>query len=141
MKLGKTFVSLVVVFVVVGSLMVFQATKGTAASMVSPNDLLERPDEDRSRIRVAGRVVGEGLEYQVQPKIVLRFRVSDPGDPKGTVPVVYEGLKPDMFTSGRDVLIDGDFTSGEILASQVLTQCPSKYEPPSPAGAESTGKE
>jgi cytochrome c-type biogenesis protein CcmE len=59
-------------------------------------------------------------------------------DPKGTeqvVPVVYQGLKPDMFAAGRDVLIDGDYVGGVIKAAKLQTQCPSKYEPVAPGAA------
>lgn len=130
--MGRSFLSLIIVFIVAAGLLVFQATQGTASAVVSLNDLVAKPKQDRLRIRVAGRVADNGIDYQVQPRIVLRFNVQDPGNPSGTVPVVYEGLKPDMFMGGRDVLIDGDFREGEIKASQLLTQCPSKYEPPSP---------
>jgi cytochrome c-type biogenesis protein CcmE len=48
------------------------------------------------------------------------------------VPVVYQGLRPDMFSAGRDVIIDGEYRDGLVIASTLLTQCPSKYEAPSP---------
>ena len=37
-----------------------------------------------------------------------------------------------MFTAGRDVIIDGEYKDGVLQAQKLLTQCPSKYEPPSP---------
>lgn len=51
--------------------------------------------------------------------------------------VTYNGLKPDMFEPARDVLIDGVLKSTAnggffIEAHSILTQCPSKYEPPTP---------
>lgn len=51
--------------------------------------------------------------------------------------VIYNGLKPDMFEPSRDVLIDGVITLREkggffLEAHSILTQCPSKYEPPAP---------
>lgn len=48
------------------------------------------------------------------------------------VPVLYQGLRPDMFSAGRDVIIDGEYRDGVVIASTLLTQCPSKYEAPSP---------
>lgn len=48
------------------------------------------------------------------------------------VPVLYQGLRPDMFSAGRDVIIDGEYRDGVVVASTLLTQCPSKYEAPSP---------
>jgi hypothetical protein len=62
----------------------------------------------------------------------LRFSVSDPAGGGSVVPVEYRNLKPDMFQAGRDVLIDGDFKGGRIVAAKLQTQCPSKYEPAMP---------
>ena len=58
--------------------------------------------------------------------------MSDPAGGATTVAVEYRNLKPDMFQAGRDVLIDGDFKGGTIVAAKLQTQCPSKYEPALP---------
>jgi cytochrome c-type biogenesis protein CcmE len=71
--------------------------------------------------------------------MVLSFRVNNPAGGEDTVPVVYNGLKPDMFQAGRDVLIDGDLVNGTIEAAKLQTQCPSKYEPVVP-GAQPSGE-
>ena len=129
--MGKIFISFVVGFLVVGSLLVYQATQGTSSLIVAPKDLAENPTKDRKRIRVAGKVV-DPIKYQTEPSFELTFLVSDPESPASIVPVLYKNLKPDMFAAGRDVLIDGDFNNGQLEAAKLLTQCPSKYEPPSP---------
>lgn len=136
-SMGKIFISLVVGFIVIGTLVVYQATTGTSSVVLIPSELtVNGTTPDRTRIRVGGRVV-DPVNYQIEPVMELRFRVEDPKDPKGSVPVVYLGLKPDMFAAGRDVLIDGDFSGGTIQAAKLLTQCPSKYEPPSPTDVKS----
>ena len=60
----------------------------------------------------------------------LRFTIRDP---KGTasVPVLYRGTVPDLFQSGRDVLVDGRMRNGVFVAvpGSLLTKCPSKYAP------------
>jgi cytochrome c-type biogenesis protein CcmE len=75
------------------------------------------------------------IDYKVEPAIELKFSIEDPGNKPdkraGVVPVVYAGIKPDMFAPGRDVIIDGDFDGSVLTATKLLTQCPSKYEPPS----------
>lgn len=131
--MGRIFVSLVVLFVIVGGVLVFQATRGTSSLVLKPSELIERAGQgDLARIRVGGRVV-EPIEYQTQPRMLLRFGVEDSPDGKGIVaPVVFENLKPDMFAAGRDVLIDGDYVGGVIKAAKLQTQCPSKYEPALP---------
>ena len=132
--MGRILLSLVAVFIIVGGILVYQATQGTSSLVLLPSDLLQRGStESLTRIRVGGRVVNP-ISYQVEPALELTFKVEDPKNPKGTVPVVYHGVKPDMFAAGRDVIIDGDYQSGTIKAAKLLTQCPSKYEPPSAPG-------
>ena len=60
----------------------------------------------------------------------LRFTIRDP---KGTahVPVLYKGTVPDLFQSGRDVLVEGRMQNGVFVAQpgSLMTKCPSKYSP------------
>lgn len=120
-------------FIVIGGVLVFQATKGTSSLVLTPSELRTKSaGRDLLRIRVGGKVV-EPIEYQTEPKMVLRFAVQDPkSEGQSASVVVYEGLKPDMFAAGRDVLIDGDYIGGTIRALKLQTQCPSKYEPALP---------
>jgi len=49
------------------------------------------------------------------------------------VPVHYQGVLPDMFAEGRDVIVEGRYDAGGALAAKTLmTSCPSKYEPEKP---------
>ncbi len=131
------FVSLVILFFGIGALIVFQATQESSSLVKLPSELAPLGKAGTlSRVRVAGKVVADTVRYEVQPELSLTFSISDPGKPaieaslESSVPVVYKGIKPDMFAAGRDVIIDGDFVGGSLLATKLLTQCPSKYEPP-----------
>lgn len=133
---NKLFISLVLVFIVVAGALVFQASQEGTSSVILPSDLATRATESLPRIRVGGRVANLPVEYRVEPTIELKFSIEDPGanaaaKRPGTIPVIYNGIKPDMFASGRDVIIDGDFNGGTLTANKLLTQCPSKYEAPS----------
>jgi cytochrome c-type biogenesis protein CcmE len=133
--MGRIFVTLVLLFVVVGAGLVFQATRGTSSLVLMPSELLTTaPGGSLSRIRIGGRVV-DPISYKTDPQMVLEFSVKDPKGTEQVVPVVYLGLKPDMFAAGRDVLIDGDYVNGVIKAAKLQTQCPSKYEPVAPGAA------
>jgi cytochrome c-type biogenesis protein CcmE len=130
--MGRVFISLVVFFIVVGAVLVFQATRGTSSLVLMPSELIARAHaSDLPRIRVGGRVV-DPIQYQTEPVFLLSFSVRDPKGGDAVVPVEYRGLRPDMFQAGRDVLIDGDFVGGVIKAAKLQTQCPSKYEPAVP---------
>ena len=60
----------------------------------------------------------------------LRFKLRDV---KGTttVPIMYKGSVPDLFRSGRDVVVDGKLRNGVFVAvpDTLVTKCPSKYQP------------
>ncbi len=60
----------------------------------------------------------------------LRFRLRDVKG-KTTVPVVYKGSVPDLFKTGRDVVVDGRLRNGVFIAVRdtLITKCPSKYQP------------
>lgn len=140
--MNKVFYSIIVVFVVLCGLLLFQASQTGTSVVLMPSEVIAKSRFQKSipRIRVAGRVTTENVSYVVEPSFELKFSVEDPKNPQGALPVVYQGIKPDMFAAGRDVIIDGEFRAGALQASKLLTQCPSKYEPPTPGGAD-TAKE
>lgn len=140
MKAGKIFVVLSAVFIIVAVVAALRATTSEASQILSPAQILQemagqeaqKMDKEQvtlQRIRIAGKVADAEISYAVEPSFQLRFFVADRDDASKTLPVVYNGLKPDMFAAGRDVMIDGDVINGEVVASSLLTQCPSKYEP------------
>jgi len=67
----------------------------------------------------------------------LRFRLRDVQNPKGpTVLVVYTGAVPDLFATGRDIVVQGKLVNGTFVATpdSMVTKCPSKYTATKPAG-------
>jgi cytochrome c-type biogenesis protein CcmE len=50
-------------------------------------------------------------------------------DGSAPVPVTYHGVLPDMFAAGREVVVEGRWAEGRLAARQIMTSCPSKYEP------------
>ena len=140
MKAGKIFVALSALFIIVAVVAALRATTSQASQILSPAQILQEISTQGAqtrdmqqlnlqRIRIAGKVADAEISYAVEPSFQLRFFVADRDDATKTLPVVYNGLKPDMFAAGRDVMIDGDVKNGEVVASSLLTQCPSKYEP------------
>jgi cytochrome c-type biogenesis protein CcmE len=60
----------------------------------------------------------------------LRFRLRDVKG-EAFVRVVYKGTVPDLFKTGRDVVVDGKLRNGLFVAvpNTLVTKCPSKYSP------------
>lgn len=129
--MNKLIASIIIVFILVLGVLFFQATRSGTSSVLLPSEAIAL-QKNKSRIRIAGRVSTEKIDYKVEPELVLKFSIHDPEGESGNLPVVYKGIKPDMFASGRDVILDGEIKGGVMVAASLLTQCPSKYEPPTP---------
>jgi len=79
-------------------------------------------------VRVNGKV-SPGSLVQEDAGRTLRFTIVDiVGDE--SLPVVYQGVVPDTFKVGNDVVIEGHLDSAGIFqAHTLMPKCPSKYVP------------
>jgi cytochrome c-type biogenesis protein CcmE len=94
---------------------------------VKPSELAAH----QGNVSLVGKVVGpvHGAGYSSSG---LRFAVADIGAAQAkSVPVVYRGSVPDLFKTGRDVVVDGTYRNGVFVAKRntLVTKCPSKYSP------------
>lgn len=78
-------------------------------------------------LRVKGWVRRGSIQWDARTN-ALAFELArqDDSDP---VPVAYHGILPDMFAEGREIVVEGRFEDGGLAARQIMTSCPSKYEP------------
>lgn len=77
------------------------------------------------RVRVEGKVTEDPIHWDVR-NLALAFVI---GDGQFRIPVRYKGVKPDMFQTGADVIVEGRIGhDGVLIASALLTKCPSKYQ-------------
>ena len=83
-------------------------------------------------IRVGGMVV-EGSIERSDDSLVIAFEVTDY---TATVPVVYEGILPDLFDEGQGAVASGVLNEdGVLMASEVLAKHDENYMPPEVADA------
>lgn len=144
--MGRIAASIIIIVAAFALFLMIQAGREGTLPVFIPSQLLaESVGKNAARIRIGGKVADMPIDYKVEPGFQLSFHLTDPGkaSPAGVpavIPVIYRGIKPDMFAVGRDVIIDGEYRDGTVIAVKLLTQCPSKYQPPSPdhpAGQES----
>lgn len=82
-------------------------------------------------VRIGGLVVEDSLERG--PGSRVAFRVTDTA---AEVPVVYEGLLPDLFREGQGVVAQGRLQAdGSFRAVEVLAKHDENYMPPEVAEA------
>jgi cytochrome c-type biogenesis protein CcmE len=111
------------IIVVVLAWLIFSNIQGASAQYLSVEELLAQGPSDRM-VRVSGLVLDETIDWDPQ-QLVLRFQMADEG---GSIPVVYEGVRPDMFRDGAQVVVEGkQSSSGAFQANTLLLKCPSKY--------------
>ncbi len=123
------FVVGVVIIVSAVAFLVYNAVNQTKMYMVTVAEYLAAPDAySGTTVRIAGRVHENSVQWDAA-KHDLRFTLDDIAG-QGQLKVHYNGLLPDMFAEGRDVIVEGPHSSGEVFeATAVLTSCPSKYQP------------
>jgi cytochrome c-type biogenesis protein CcmE len=117
-------------------LLVYTAVDQTKMYMLTVAEYLSAKSAYSGQtLRIAGRVREDSMQWTEQTR-ELRFTLDDITN-EGSVDVQYVGLLPDMFSEGRDVIVEGPQTSDEVFrATSVLTSCPSKYEAEAQADSE-----
>ena len=134
--MGSRIRLIAVSLVVIGSVayLILSGVKQTGLHYMTVTELArtERPPEEGG-FRLDGRVAIGTVQYdQKAPQLLFQMT-----DGKEMIGVVYDGLMPDAFGGGREVVVEGTFDSRArtLHASKLVTKCPSKYE------AEGLGKD
>ena len=89
--------------------------------------LAQRDAHVGEALRVKGFVRHGSMRWDARTS-ELAFDLARPDD-SDPVPVAYRGILPDMFSEGREVVVEGRYQNGSLTARQIMTSCPSKYEP------------
>jgi cytochrome c-type biogenesis protein CcmE len=124
-KMRLLLMSLLVIAAV--GYLVLTGVKQTGMQYMSVTELARLDRQPKSEgFRLDGKVaVGSVVYDQRAPR--LQFLMTDG---KENIAVVYDGLKPDAFADGREVVVEGTYRHAEraLHASKLVTKCPSKYE-------------
>jgi cytochrome c-type biogenesis protein CcmE len=131
----KFVIGIAIIVLAVASL-VYTAVDQTKMYMVTVDEYLGSGNAYAgTTVRIAGRVRQDSMKWTSETR-ELDFTLDDIMG-GGSLAIHYEGLLPDMFAEGRDVIVEGPHASGEVFeASAVLTSCPSKYSPESDESAQ-----
>ncbi len=122
----KFIVAGVVLLAAVGYL-IFNSVSTSAEYYLTVGELRSKaPAVYSQNVRVAGIVDGASIVKDVRAG-TLSFNAEDAS---GQLPVVYTGgVVPDIFGPGIQVVVEGKYApDGVFHASNLLAQCPSRYE-------------
>jgi len=134
MRKGKFFFAVLLVLGAVGYL-IYTGIRETSNYYLTLEEFLPQKEALANEgVSIAGRVQTGSVQWE--PKdLRLRFVLGPVKTGEGTptqisgVPVHYQGILPDMFAEGRDVIIEGRYEAGNaLMAKTIMTSCPSKYE-------------
>ncbi len=83
-------------------------------------------------LKVKGNVVAGSIERDPNDYLSVQFAIEEK---TSNLNVVYQGVTPDMFQDGGEVVVEGTLDKqGVFHANTLLTSCPSKYEAEKEAG-------
>ena len=130
---SKFFIGVLVIVGAVGYL-IYTGIRETSTYYLTIEEFLPKREALANEgVRVAGRVQAGSIRWD--PKdlrfsfVLGPFKDGASDHPAG-VPVHYQGILPDMFAEGRDVIVEGRYDAESALAAKtIMTSCPSKYEP------------
>jgi cytochrome c-type biogenesis protein CcmE len=138
--IGGVVIALAIAYLIVS------AIRSTSEYYLTVDEVSARQSElGRDPIRVAGRVKPGTISWDPN-SLTLKFVIVPIPDPAAAAPVRPVSVKavdpvsfpvfcagqpkPDMLAENRDVIVEGKLgAGGVIIASQVMTSCPSKYQP------------
>lgn len=106
--------------------LIYNGMQGTSAFYMTVDELNSSTAiEAGKQIRVGGDVVA-GTIVRGGIGEEIRFEITDG---VSTVPIVYNGPAPDIFSDHAEVIATGTMDAdGTFQATELLTKCPSRFE-------------
>lgn len=112
--------------------LVLNAFRSNLVFFFSPTQVAQGEAPTGRAFRIGG-LVEEGSVQRQPDGITVRFVVTDTAK---AIPVVYQGILPDLFKEGKGVVAEGKLgEDGLFTASQVLAKHDENYMPPEAAHA------
>jgi cytochrome c-type biogenesis protein CcmE len=126
------FVAGVAVFILALAYLVYGGIQQGATYWVTVGELRHGSGAGpQARVRLGGTVAPGSVAWDASHEH-LRFAVTDGAE---SIPVRYSGVVPDIFSEGRQVVVEGGLTAdGTFAAVTLLAKCPTKYNPADPQG-------
>lgn len=113
----------------VAAALVLNAFNSNLVFFFSPSQVQAKEAPQGRTFRLGGLVEQGSVR---RDGVKVSFRVTDTVK---TIPVVYEGILPDLFKEGKGVVAQGQLQGGVFQASEVLAKHDENYMPPEAAEA------
>ena len=124
-RINRKIAIAVVVFVLAGAYLAYSGARSSMAYYLTVGELLDRVTTvGQSDVRLSG-TVQDGSIARDPVAGTLAFLVTDG---TRTVPVRYQGVVPDAFKEGAQVVVEGRLDGRTFVAARLFAKCPSKFE-------------
>jgi cytochrome c-type biogenesis protein CcmE len=126
-KKAKVITISLIILSIIGYL-VYTGIRDTGAYYLTVSELLASAPDGKAGYRVGGLVVPESVRWNSRD-LKLTFLLGDKENEKSILKVNYQGVLPDTFQPGKEVIVEGTYAAAGIFsAATVMPRCPSKYE-------------
>lgn len=128
--------SLVAGLLLTAATLVLMALRDNLTFFYTPSQVQAQGLRPGAPFRMGGRVMQGSLQRQAGT-LAVHFVVADESH---RIPVVYEGLLPDLFGEDKGVVASGRLDgNGVFQAYQILAKHDETYQPPATNGVASSG--
>ena len=125
MKQRTKFVIGGIVILAALSILSFRGIQEMTVFFYTPSEVLASPSEFQDQTIRIGALVQSGSVVWDADAIKLSFDITEDGNK--FIPVVYEGVKPDMFREGQGGVVEGRMQNGSFHADQLLVKHSEEY--------------
>jgi len=105
------------------ALLTLSALRDSITFFASPSELADNPPPPGKRLRIGGLVKEGSISKN---GVSVRFEVTDGAK---SVPVLYQGMLPDLFREKQGVVAEGTFENGVFAARTILAKHDENYMP------------
>jgi cytochrome c-type biogenesis protein CcmE len=125
MKKRKFLIAGTILLAAIGFLAVM-AFRGATAYYYTVSELMGKQDSVLGQtVKVAGEVASGSISREADN--TLKFTITE-GDSQ--LPVVYQGVVPDSFKEGNELVVEGQLDANRVFhAKTLMPKCASKYVP------------
>jgi cytochrome c-type biogenesis protein CcmE len=123
-KLKPILISIVILLLI--GYLIYDSMYDTMTYYLTVSEVLAKPlGLQNETIRVGGNVSLDSVRWDPR-ELLLSFKIEDENS---SIKVDYQGVVPDSFKPGREVVVEGIYeTDGQFKASKIMPKCASKYE-------------
>lgn len=129
----KKLIIIAVALAILGAIaaLVLNALNSNIAFYISPTDIAAGKAPKNKVFRLGGMVKNESVKREAN-SLKINFVVTDT---ETDIPVIYQGILPDLFSEGKGVVAQGRIENNVFVAQEVLAKHDENYMPPDAAQA------